>query len=91
MGWLKTQTAECRRCVTLAVVPTGNRADPVPLVFLTFSASLALMSAVIKALAAVTNAVVAMLVSLSPGDGVGAVGLPVKVGLASGARVVSVG
>src|SRR5262245_2514539 len=37
------------------------------------------------ATAAVTNAVVAILVSLSPGEGVGAFGSPVNVGLASGA------
>jgi hypothetical protein len=42
-------------------------------------------------IAAATNAVVAMLVSLSPAVGVGAVGLPVKAGLASGASEVSVG
>jgi hypothetical protein len=46
--------------------------------------------------AAVTNAVVATAVVLLPGDcvvaivPVGSVGVPVKVGLASGARVVSV-
>src|SRR5215831_6472607 len=41
--------------------------------------------AVEAATAAVTNAVVATEVSLSPGAGVGAVGLPVKAGLASSA------
>ena len=43
------------------------------------------------AISAFTNAVVAIDVSLSPGVGVGAVGLPVNAGEASGARVVSVG
>ncbi len=39
-------------------------------------------------IAALTNAVVAMLVSLSPGEGVGAAGLPVNVGDANGANNV---
>ena len=76
--------------VTVAPVrPTGVAAfHGAPGVSILVGALLLTYSAAVAATgsAAVTNAVVAILVSLSPAVGVGAVGLPVKIGLASGAN-----
>ena len=63
-------------------MPASVTAPVRPLKLVTLAAGSAAME---DAMVDTTNAVVAMDVSLSPGDGVGALGLPVNVGEASGA------
>src|SRR4029078_944597 len=63
-------------------MPASVTAPVRPLKLVTLAAGGAAME---DAMVDTTNAVVAMDVSLSPGDGVGALGLPVNVGEASGA------